>query len=108
MNFPAYSFAAMVYWIFIIGLVMTIIYFLEIVNRVSKKWLFFIILFPPLLLIFAIKFWDSVKAACFFFACFYSVILIAGKISGYPMAQYTFDIIQTLFLWPIIFVKKSI
>ena len=98
---PAHSFAAMVYWVFIIGVVMIFSYFLESVYRISKKWFRWILLCPPLAMIFIIKNWDETKAAFFFFIGFYLVILFSGSLSGYRMPAHTTEILYLIFLWPI-------
>ncbi len=102
---PAQSFGAMVYWSFIIGIIMILIYFFERVCRISKKWALCIILCPPLALVFIKQNWEETRAACFFFMGFYLVILFTGALSGYRMAEYTSCILQTMFLWPICFTK---
>lgn len=36
---------------------------------------------------------------------FYVVILFAGSLSGYPMTDYTLELLQQIFLWPFYFAR---
>jgi hypothetical protein len=99
---PAQSFAAMVYWVFVIGVIMILTCFLEKTYRINKRWALLIVLCPPLSLIFIKKNWDETKALCFFFVGFYLVIIFAGSLSGYHMTAFTTEILQKIFLWPIV------
>jgi hypothetical protein len=101
----AESFAAMVYWIYIIGVIMILVCLLERAHRISKRWVLLLVFFPPLLALFIIKNWDLTKGPCAFFAGFYFVILFTGALSGYHMADFTIDILIQIFLWPWFFSK---
>ena len=102
---PAQDFAAMIYWVFVIGIIMILVYFMERVYRINKKWFLWIILCPPLALIFIKQNWDETRAACFFFFCFYLIIILAGALTGYKMTLYTTSLLQLIFLWPIFLTK---
>jgi len=102
---PAKSFAAMVYWVFVIGVIMILVWFLEHAYRINKRWALLIVLCPPLSLIFIKKNWDETKAHCFFFIGFYLVIIFAGSLTGYHMTTYTTEIMLLIILWPIVLGK---
>ena len=74
-------------------------YFLERVYSTNKKWLFWIDLFPPTCLIFGYKFWDKVRAACFFFCLFYTLIIILEIVSGIPFSYNTIQVFSYVFIW---------
>ena len=97
----AQSFAEMVYWLFVLGVVMLLAYFLERVYRVSHKWAIWIILVPPLGLLFIKRNWEDSRGACFFFLGFYLFILFAGALTGDPMFAHTNQLLQRILLWPI-------
>ena len=101
----AQSFAAMVYWIFIIGVIMILVCLLERTYRINKRWTIALLFCPPLILIFIKKYWDETKGLCCFFAGFYLVIIFTGSLSGYHMTAFTTNILLKIFLWPIVFGK---
>lgn len=103
---PADSFAAMVYWIFISGLAMTIIALLEKAYQLSKTWFFTLIILPPLNIIFIYRNWLECRSICVFFSGFYTIILIAGALSGYPMAPITTHTLTQVILWPYYLAKS--
>lgn len=87
------------YELFVLGICLIVFWILESVWRNNKYGLIFIIIFPPTLIYFIIKYWDETRGKCFFAAMLFMMILLISAVTDYNYCARIWHLIQSISFW---------
>lgn len=77
-----------------------IFWIIETVRRNKKIEAVWILIFPPCILYFIIKYWQDTRGKCFFVVTFAAVVFLISAVTHYNFAERIWGILQIISIWP--------
>lgn len=97
-----------IFQVLVFSCLLLIFWILETVWRNDKRGIIFIVIFPPCLIYYIIKYWDESRGKCFFAALLAVMILLISGVTEYNFMLRLWDLIIVVSLWPYYLVKHFI